>query len=1129
MKMNERQLQAVHETKKDLLVMAGAGTGKTRVLTEKFLYLIENEGMDPRRIVAITFTHKAAFEMRTRIRTAIEDRITNSAPELSRIWQRHYEDLPFSYIGTFHGFCQKVLHDFATLSATNPHQRILSQGEERILLNQAAERASIRLLREGKPEEQQNFGEIVMEFGLPFVLEQIKELLPQMRESGTPVSLWFEQTRRARHGTSEAFLRLREAVNEILQSEYRKQLTPRSQGMLSEIEAEFGSLLPQEDMIIGDVSERVSRLKSLLPKNLGAKVREIVDSIHEELEAVMSAVAEREFYRWLPGVERYINILADEYGQLKLENSGIDFSDLQLKTRDLLKEREDIRKICHSKYDYFMVDEFQDTNMLQLEIVRLLVGEGHQKGRLFVVGDPKQSIYRFRGAQVQVVDGLSRELGERNGLILPLQENYRCHSVIIDGINAVFEQLFSNESVQYHPLISGLLGINDEHRNPRIEVLTSQMDRNDEAERIARYINFVVEVDKRFVSDDNVVRRIKYGDIAVLFRAMTHLGEYEAALRRWGIPYHTAGGTGYYGLQEVQDQLSLIRLIHNSYDEVSLIALLRSPYCGLSDEVLYWLARTESGLVNCFYYEHKRPEFVGSSEWVRLLELRKLINGFQEKRASITVSEIVRSALEQLGYTEIICALPQAERCLANLEKILRKADEFSNNCGRYGLGEFLDYIGDLVAIEEREGEAHLETEGDNVVELLTIHAAKGLEFPLIIVADMERQFNLTERSSAVIHLDHGIGFKVPDGRGEMVETPVRRLIKEKNKREELSELKRLFYVALTRAKEYLMLSGLHIDAKSGTEPKSWADWLRTIVSFEPDNQRAVLGGHPINVIHDFPDTNRRKEQEEIDWQMRSETAAAFEVSIPKTMIESPRFTRLSVTGLLNYVNCPREYFLRYKMGVRWSNQQEQTGRKYGVLIGSIIHSLCAMELLTDVSLEVYLKNSLRAVDSSERNEIKHNILKLWSAYCTSPYPKLKGETFSEYPFTIPMGKNLFLHGILDRLVLTEEGPILVDFKTDQVQDGMLREVVDKYLPQLWTYSIAVREIFGVYPIRAELFFMSVGKIWKTECEPRMMEEWHNRLIGAANSMPQTHDINDYPPSADCENCPKKVWCGNVS
>lgn len=1134
MQLNEAQRQAVAEFERDLLVLAGAGTGKTRVLTEKYLCLVQGERIDPRRIVAITFTQKAALEMRSRIRAAMDEQIESSTGnDMRNFWRQRRSALDEAYIGTFHGLCGAIIREFPLISGVLPGKNILGEGEERILLSEAAEKACVKMAHEGELEDREEFFRAALGFGLAFFLEQLRDIYPKIRESGQPVSTWFTDQYAPEPSLSDPVTLLRQSIEEILQSEARRESTTRSRELLNEVESRLNEILPDRHGDFSDFVEKIRIIKGLFPKNLSKALRPYIDEVHLTADAALADRSRNEFYGWTSCVRRYLEQLAEAYDEEKSAQNALDFADLQIKARDLLRDQPDIRSVLQKRYDYFMVDEFQDTNLLQLEVVDYLVGEGHTRGRLFVVGDAKQSIYRFRGAQVEVVRKLEDKLAKRNGLVLPLVENYRCHPGVIDTINQVADSIFASDSLTYQPLIAGRPDDATPISRVHLIMAEAESDRRAEAEKLADHLYNLVNVESPLVGAEDRKRPICYGDMAILFRAMTHAEEYTSALERRGIPFIQGSGSGYYGLQEVQDQLNLVRLVQNSRDAISLLALLRSPYVGFSDADLYWMAKERNDLLETFYLCEDPPIGCDDYVWSRVKRFRKFLQTMQYNRSVITVSEIIRTALKELGYQQVIMAFPGAERKLANLDKLLHKADAFAALAGRYSIGQFLEYIGNLVAYQTKEPEANLEGEGSDAVRILTIHSSKGLEFPLVVLVDLERKLSHPERSSILYHPEYGLAFKIPDGAGGYVDPPLRDEIKERNAVEEKAELKRLLYVAMTRAKDYLVLSGIGDDMGEESSIPTWAGWLRSVLPKEATNgEESAMGGHPIRLIR-TPFTQPIQQAEFLEQPLIGEPAEReiaaglepeiVEAALPREMTTKRR--RIAVTSLMTYLECPRQYYLLYKLGLEVESKREGEGNPEGALIGRIVHGLCALEDPKPAWVEERINRGILGIPLERRERAEAAIRRLWSAYTRSYYPKLSGQVYSEFPFALALGVHHRLHGIIDRMIDTDRGVLITDFKTNRISESDdLDRLAEHYRPQLMTYALAVHSIFKQIP-QIELYFLDAEKVLTFKIDETSILRWKDQISSAADALFEGRDAGDFLPAHECGKCPQRKWC----
>ena len=360
---------------------------------------MEQEGLDPREIVAITFTQKAAYEMKTRVRQAMTERMLAAEGERRGYWQSRLEALESAYIGTFHGFCQALLREFPLVSGVVPNLRILSEGEEQILLAAAAERAATRAAREGTPDEKEAYWRMVIDHGIPFFLRQLKIFFPKLRESGRTLPDWARTTMENTVLGEAPVERLRSAVLDLLNYADRKRLTERTKAVLAEAETQLAELFPDPAEETAEAVRRLNRLQAMFPRTLGKSIREYLEGIHLAIDAVLEYFANKEFLWRIPVTVRFLNLLAEEYRRAKELQGALDFTDLQIRPVISCGASGD-PPFVPERYAYFMVDEFQDTNHLQLSLSVCCPAKSGWAGPFVCGGRPKQSIYRFRGPRL---------------------------------------------------------------------------------------------------------------------------------------------------------------------------------------------------------------------------------------------------------------------------------------------------------------------------------------------------------------------------------------------------------------------------------------------------------------------------------------------------------------------------------------------------------------------------------------------------------------------------------------------------------------------------------------------------------------------------------------------------------
>lgn len=966
-RLNEQQAEAVRDFDHNLLVTAGAGTGKTRVLTSKYLALLEERRLEVSEIAAVTFTTKAADEMRLRIREGIKSHIRRSSGGERDFWVRQLEALEVSsQISTIHGLCFSFLTRYPIAAGIDPQVEVVDEAEAAILQAEAGERALRRLLSEDLSKEAVR---VLLEQGTKFFTADLIEIYPAIRESGAG---WAEIEERAREyllssprEAEKAKKELLCLVEEILEAARSLKLTARAERLLGELATDWPQakeILESHEEIDEDLLDCLEWIASLLPKNLNKQLRPEIDRFHVATGAYRQSLAGARALSQLPVIMAYLKDFDREYQEIKRSAGKMDFGDQLLLTRKLLREHPEIAVEYQERFSYFLIDEVQDTNSLQWEILSLLMGadaSGRNQrtgGRCFLVGDVKQSIYRFRGAEVEVIADLASEFTKGSGRRLNLETNYRTLTPLAEVINSLCQRLFSAEDYPYHPLTPTRKPADNQARS---EILLIEGERKEEPLVVAARLKELVENEEIRITFAGGERPVSYGDIALLFRTATNLPAYEEAFRRYDLPFLVNVGRGFYLRQEVQDQINLLRLVEEADDAIALATVLRSPFCALSDHDLFWLAQPD-GLVKGFYQEEDFPEQIPGKTRERLKRFREYLRVLQENAHLLSIPTLLRLVHEETGYLAVLSRLPDGARRLANIEKLYQRAQDYMDR-GYCGVRELIALLEHLTDLSVREGEALLGGEG-NQIQMMTVHAAKGLEFPVVVLPELGSRFPATPSGPVFFHKKLGFAHKIWPlaGRGE--ETPLTQKIKEVQKREEISELKRLFYVAMTRAEDYLLLAGAFSKKEVAAEIEkagSWMEWLWQLLpelaaEGEEGVSEIMLNGWPITFsrrsFSSFSevaatksggreaalwDSTREEEDLPFAWEARRADTTGrggeYDASPLPTDDKAPPVTgrrvtsasylgttggRVALSPLLTYISCPRKFYWRHRLGV---------------------------------------------------------------------------------------------------------------------------------------------------------------------------------------------------------------------
>ncbi|CAN5455749.1 hypothetical protein BH10ACT11_BH10ACT11_05100 [soil metagenome] len=900
------QQAAISARSADVFCEAGAGSGKTRVLVGRYCDALTEDGVALDEILAFTFTERAAAELRGRIRIELGRR--SRAAERAGDSERAAElrglarETERAWVTTIHGFCRRLLGRHPVAAGLDPRFRVLDAPEASRLLDQAGREALDSLISEGD--------------------EAV--------------------TRAAAAYRPDRFAGIAQTAHERL----------RSQGM--------------SDPRLPEAGEPVPSIKP------GAKKKAKKDSEGKPIEPTDPTLspAEREAaLRARAALEAMLGRLHSRYAELKALGSGLDFSDLELITVRLLGESPAVAEFWREHFRHLMVDEFQDTNAVQLTLIEALRGP---ETKLFIVGDEQQSIYRFRAADLEVFrDQRRKARAAEQTEVLALRGNFRSSAPVLAAANAIGRTLLPD----FQELTSGR-----EESASAVELLltldegTKKNARTWKSEEIdlkpppsvgqpAIFAEALALAERLSELVDS--KEAKAGEIVVLLRAFTHVDAYEEAMRRFGLDPYVMGGRGYWSQQQVEDLLRLLACVANPLDDEMLFGALAGPGVGVSPDAL-WLLRAASGreahvwpVVAHLYggEEHRPPSLDEHREQIEAIDADDVgrLQLFCERlaslraRASLTpLDSLVELTMDTFGYDLALLALSGGRGRMANVRKLMRLASEFERNEGR-NLRGFLDQAARSTERDEREGMAPVNAEDHDGVRIMTVHGAKGLEFPVVAVPDMGRKLNAGHRAE-----DLWIGRRGLDGAeprfGMRLAFPTAKSmgiwelseLAEEESAAEAEEACRLLYVAATRAQRLLVLSGSyrpeHLEPAEGTKPSDTAlkrllpalgelgwDGSRASVTLPAPNRIDPSDTRPLPPTElairvNSPGPERAEELRE----GRPATARAPE-PIPGA-VKPPLLTEdsspvplghLSYTALASYERCGYRFYLERVLGVR--------------------------------------------------------------------------------------------------------------------------------------------------------------------------------------------------------------------
>jgi ATP-dependent helicase/nuclease subunit A len=1032
LELNPEQQNAVDATGL-VFVSAGAGTGKTRVLVERFARAVCDEGIDVESILVITYTEKAAGELRSRIRARLVDR---GRPDLARA-------LDGAWISTIHGFCHRLLRSHPFAAGVDPRFRVLDESQGRVLRGEAFEAALTAFCAGDDPERLR----LLAVYGTDGLRRMLTGVFETLRSAGRELVLELGE-RPSLDASVQDFRVAAECLAADIGASAKMREAARDAISLVDND-------PRPDRLfdLGDLRLRGERAASFEEARTAveqAALDELAAHDRDLLQALLTG-------------------FAAAYQDGKDRESALDFEDLQLRARDLLRDDAAIREREQLRFRSVMVDEFQDTNRLQCELIDLLTGAGECER--FFVGDEFQSIYGFRHADVQV---FRERRDEAHGGVLPLTMNYRSRPEVLAVVNHLFGPAFGDE----FQALAASGDFPDPVFGAPVELLVtdktsySDMDlhwRRGEARAIARRIRELI--------DSGAAAP---GEIVLLFAAGTDAEWYEEELRSLGVPTYRGTGRGYFGQQQVVDLLAYLRLLRNRYDDEALVAVLASPFVGISNDGLALLRKAAPRRPLFVALERELPETLPVRDLQLLRAFRQRYDRLAAGLARLSLERLCERIVAEHDYDLAVLAKWDGRRRYANLRKLARLARSYEELRGPDVEG-FVRFVRSQEAVGARELEAVAEEEGGDAVRLLTIHAAKGLEFKVVIVADAGRD-KAPPPSDEILALSDGrFGFRVADPitstrRGAYSYDAVR----EARKEEERAERLRLYYVAMTRAIDRLIVSG-SIDATRTADETTPIGWVLGRLDARTAIEEA--GGEPVELERDGARVILRVDRfaeapPEVVEEPMSEPGQlalfdeAGEVALPALVPALPplaevpapplhRVRRLSFSALALFDRCSYRYYAERIVGMRPTDESGALPGSSGLAateIGDAVHRLLELVDLDDPlppdDLAEHVRGWYPTVDEGELERISGFV----RSYCESELARrvaaLPGAQ-PERPFAFEHD-GVLLRGRLDVLQLDGERAVVVDYKTNSLEEGTPEEIVEAdYHLQRLVYALA--------------------------------------------------------------------------
>lgn len=1126
--LDTKQKLAATTAAVEVIVSAGAGSGKTSLLVGRYLHEVLTNAVPPDEIAAITFTTKAAAQMKARIAARL--------PVLARNYPEHAgwcENLAGSIhtapISTIHAFCNAILRAHPLEAGIDPLFGILDETTLARLRNEAWRQfLDIRL-----DDDPMRYGALIRALGVG----GLRKLMLDLVSRRTHVLVHLDA-----HGIpspDELDARTRSFILRTL-GEYHVMLR------------DFHAVRPGNDLLAGAVEAFLFEWEEVI-RALGnndpecpaiARIRDAAGGYarsgsKDKWEAAGIPREEvrkglRECIAFLDLVEswrtgergaaaRTIVWILEEFVRferffldLKKSRAALDNDDSLIETWRLLRRSPSVCRKVSASFRHILVDEFQDTDTLQLDILRMITG--NSSATLFTVGDPKQSIYRFRGADVTVFNRFAVRAGVD---FHSLGVNYRSCPAVIAFVNHAFARILGTDDVphpEFEAVYTEMTAFRKSPDSPSgVEVAVFGA-----ADADGRRIREAAHIARRAL--EFRARGVSFGEMALLLRKGTQAQRYEEAFLRAGVPFVTIAGGDPFDGPEAQDVANLLGWLAAPEDQTLFAGMLLSPFFTVDGDFLYalrQLAGKHGSLPETFLRaDLSAPEWEGTGAAAIRETLRELL----VLRDRTSIRAVLERAFEATGYTLALLADPiRGETSLAVLDLLLRSADAFEDGGG--SPAEFARLLRDG---ELKENAPSIETRAD-ALTIITIHKSKGLEYEVVFLADASGQPR-SDSPSWLIHDDLGLGITLRDTPGRMVKTLALSLAAETEKLKALAESRRLFYVACTRAKTHLIITGGRPAKPSGkaSAQDNWMGWLFDAFDIPRDGEDIPEHPHGLGSWTLFPDGETPERSEPVErWRHLLDASpedgirgdAGFpRFSYPPLRISGKPAT-LSPTQAERYLDCPARYSYTQRYPLDDSGEASRLAMRYGDLAHRILER---GDYRDPGSLIAGVDDfAPRDIPESERKNLRTSLRQFAG---TPLFRELAAadELRREETFAF-LEDGVLIRGKIDLAARTGVRWMIVDYKTNDIHPEAAAVTAEHYRFQTGLYALALHRAEQILPERTVIHFLRPGVSHELSCGKESLDE----TAGILSRMIASLDAGDFRPrpSPRCGMCPYRDIC----
>ena len=1185
----KEQQKVIDLRNSNILVSAAAGSGKTAVLVERIITRLtkDTSPLDVDRLLIVTFTEAAAAEMKERIGAALEQALEQEPENLHL--QKQATLIHTAKIMTIHSFCLSVIRDYFHTIDLDPGFRIAEEGELKLLRQDVVKEVLERHYESGEEE----FLTFVENFAVGREDGSLEGLIMQLYDfsrSYPEPEVWLEECATFYHEgiceDSPFMRRLKAYVDDCLSGMEDDMNQARAVCLTSggpymyesTIDADWEQIEPiceaetfMERYAAFQKMGKWARMSANRDKEVDEYLAEYVKNLRKKWKAELERIQadyffqpleemQADFTRCIPVVDMLVELVkefADAFREKKTDSNLLDFDDMEHLAVEILTRKEEgklvpseVAKELQDQFEEVMIDEYQDSNLIQETILRSVSRESRGEYNLFMVGDVKQSIYRFRLSRPELfmekydtytVDGTG------DCQRIDLHKNFRSRAEVIDFANAVFKKTMTKAvgNVEYDDEAALYKGAEYPETNectPEILIVDSNIEEEEQAEwkmltvremearAVAERIHVLMEEQHVWDKGLGEMRPVRYGDIVILTRSLKGWPNvFVRVLKDEGIPAYADAREGYFGTLEIGWMMDYLRVLDNFRQDIPLTAVLKSPFGKFTNEELAVIRNLypelpfhEAVLLAadcklCLQHDKKNvPEEVAE----KLQNVFRYIEHFREQVSYMAIHELLWKIMRETGFWEEIAAMPGGEQRTANLEMLMNKAKAFESTSYK-GLFHFVRYVEQLKEYNIDYGEADIFNENTDAVRVMSIHKSKGLEFPVVIVAGMGKKMNMQDvMGNMVIHPEMGVGMMSIDlEKRTESSTLLRNMIRSSIGLENLGEELRVLYVALTRAKEKLILTGtmknaeeklreysMNVSSDEDSLPfltiaraHNYFDWLLPAVIGKENSGLLDLRVIPFEEIvqnemerekadqiekeayleaiqnpeHPFAKRNKafaKRIEEQFSYCYREEEQLKMKYTVSELKKHAALSGSEAEMGERMHEETKEAIVPKFV-------QEEQ--RLTGAARGSVYHKvlelldltrnydysslkftleeLCRQDYLTQEMIEAVWKKELLLFLESDLGKRMQQAAKNKKLYREQPF--VFGVPAREVSPETDSEEEVLIQGIIDAYFEEADGLVIVDYKTDRAEAAF--ELVNKYQEQLRWYERALEQLTG--------------------------------------------------------------------